>query len=139
MAKKQNPEILCCAPLRGGTHSEWVSPLRWNPICHGKKAGSRNSGLCPSEERNTFYPGIFYASAIKKNSRICLKSVFPVLLITLRSFSVLKGSTHSILEKRRSSENSEIPKLFFQSLSTAFADVAIVFIGIAITAYKESH
>ena len=48
MAKKQNPEILCCAYLRGGTHSEWVPPLRWNPICHGKKAEPRNSVLCPS-------------------------------------------------------------------------------------------
>ena len=86
------------------------SAFRWNPIYHGKKAGPRNSGLCPSEGRNPFYPGIFYASAIKKNSRICLKSVFPVLLITLRSFSVLKGGTHSILAKRRNWENSEFKR-----------------------------
>ena len=94
-------QILGCVPLRGGTHSEWVPPLRWNPIYHGKKAEPRNSGLCPFERRNPFYPGIFFASAIKKNSRICIKSVFPVILITLRSFSVLKGGTHSILAKRR--------------------------------------
>ena len=87
-------------------------PLRWNSIDHGKKAEPRNSGLCPSEGRNPFYPGIFFASAVQKNSRICLKFVFPVLLITLRSFSVLKGGTHSILAKRRNWENSEIPKFF---------------------------
>ena len=88
----------------------WVVPLRWNPIYHGKKAEPRNSGLCPFEGRNPFYPGIFFASAIKKNSRICLKSVFPVILITLRSFSVLKGGTHSILAKRRNWENSEFKR-----------------------------
>ena len=100
--QKSRTQKFCVVPLAKGRNPFWMgSAFRWNPIYHGKKAGPRNSGLCPSEGRNPFYPGIFYASAIKKNSRICLKSVFPVILITLRSFSVLKGGTHSILAKRR--------------------------------------
>ena len=37
---------------------------------------------------------------------------FPVLLITLRSFFVLRGGTHSILPKRRNPEYSEFRRLF---------------------------
>jgi len=84
-----------------GRNPFWMgSAFRWNTIYHGKKAGPRNSGLCPSEGRNPFYPGIFYASAIKKNSRICLKSVFPVILITLRSFFCLEGRNPFYLGKK---------------------------------------
>ena len=37
---------------------------------------------------------------------------FPVLLITLRSFFVLRGGTHSILPKRRNPEYSEFRTFF---------------------------
>ena len=45
--------------------------------------------------------------------RICPKAVFPVRLITLRSFSVWRGGTHSILAKRRNPEYSEKCDFFY--------------------------
>ena len=90
MAKKQNPEILCCAYLRGGTHSEWVPPLRWNPICHGKKAEPRNSVLCPSRRGGTHSEWVPPSDGIQS---IMAKKQDPEIL----GCAPLRGGTHSIL------------------------------------------
>ena len=90
MAKKQNPEILCCASLRGRTHSEWVPPLRWNPICHGKKAEPRNSVLCPSRRGGTHSEWVPPSDGIQS---IMAKKQDPEIL----GCAPLRGGTHSIL------------------------------------------
>ena len=47
MAKKQNPEILCCAPRRGGTHSEWVPPSDGIQSIMAKKQDPEILGCAP--------------------------------------------------------------------------------------------
>ena len=47
MAKKLNPEILCCAPLRGGTHSEWVPPSDGIQSIMAKKQDPEILGCAP--------------------------------------------------------------------------------------------
>ena len=82
--------LLCCAYLRGGTHSEWVPPLRWNPICHGKKAEPRNSVLCPSRRGGTHSEWVPPSDGIQS---IMAKKQEPEIL----GCAPLRGGTHSIL------------------------------------------
>ena len=54
---------------------------------------------------------------------------FPVLLITLRSFFILRGGTHSILPKRRNPEYSEFRTLFLP-LATHLEVSAVALAGV---------
>jgi hypothetical protein len=75
VAEKKPEKIVAFCQTRGGggvcDRADKNLKAELRKILTGKKAEPRNSGLCPSEGRNPFYPGIFYASAIKNMSQVC--------------------------------------------------------------------
>ena len=62
--------------------------------------------------------------SLKTQNRMRYNVFYSVFLITLRSFAVWRGGTHSILAKRRNPEYSE--KCFFLSLQGNFALLNII-------------
>ena len=86
----------------------YLLPL-WYYLCYKKNSVVTSLVIVWSNDTQAInVQGGFFSRTVLL-SRKCPKAVFPVFLITHRSFSVLRSGTHSILAIRRPRRYSEIP------------------------------